>query len=280
MGGTWTLNNVVVYISYNLEKILLGRFWGADALGLYGRAHQIISVPTHTINNAVGGIVFSVLSRVQNDPARWKSYYLQGHSLVLSMTLPITIFFALFPEDIILIALGPKWIETVPIFRLMTPTVLIFGIINPLAWLLYSIGLQSRSLKLALVIAPLMTTACVVGLPYGPTGVAFAYSAAMTLWLVPHVVWCLHGTIISPWDLLVAASRPLFSSVVAASLAFGTKIYFAELHSPFLELALGGCAMFGTYAFVLLFIMGQKTFYLNLFRALAGLNPTTQSEFP
>jgi len=272
MGGTWTLNNLVMYFAFNIEKLLLGRFWGADALGLYGRANQLISFPTHTINSAIGSPAFSALSRVQNDPIRLRNYFLQGHSLVMSMTLPITIFCALFAKDIILIVLGPKWMDVLTIFRLMTPTVLIFGIINPLGWLLYSIGLQERSLKIALVIAALMIAACAVGLPYGPNGVAFAYSAAMTLWLAPHVVWCLHGTTISPRDLLVAASRPLLSSVIAAAPAFGAQVYCAELHSPLLRLALGSGVMFGVYVFVLLFIMGQKAFYLGLLKASTGLS--------
>ena len=32
-GGTLTLNGLVVYVANNLEKVLLGRFWGVDALG-------------------------------------------------------------------------------------------------------------------------------------------------------------------------------------------------------------------------------------------------------
>ncbi len=39
-GGTVTLNGLVVYVAYNLDKVLLGRYWGADALGVYGRAYQ------------------------------------------------------------------------------------------------------------------------------------------------------------------------------------------------------------------------------------------------
>jgi O-antigen/teichoic acid export membrane protein len=84
------------------------------------------------------------------------------------------------------------------IFRLLTPTILVFGIINPTGWLLHSVGLHGRSLRISLVIAPLVIAACLIGLPYGPNGIAFAFSAAMTLWLVPHVVWCLHNTMISP----------------------------------------------------------------------------------
>ena len=36
-GGTVTLNNVIVYFAYNVDKVLLGRFLGAEVLGVYGR---------------------------------------------------------------------------------------------------------------------------------------------------------------------------------------------------------------------------------------------------
>ena len=45
-GGTITLNGLVVYIASNFEKVLLGRFWGVDAIGIYGRAYQLINIPT------------------------------------------------------------------------------------------------------------------------------------------------------------------------------------------------------------------------------------------
>ena len=130
-GGTITLNGLVVYVAYNLEKVLLGRFWGPDALGIYGRAYQLINIPTDNLNSAIGGVAFSALSRLQNDPVRLKSYFLKGYSLVISLTIPITIFCALFADDIVLVILGPKWTEAAVIFRLLTPTVLIFGMINP-----------------------------------------------------------------------------------------------------------------------------------------------------
>src|SRR5262249_19380885 len=100
-GGTITLNALIVYIAYNFDKVLLGRVWGADALGIYGRAYQLINLPTGNLNAAVGGIAFSALSRLQNDPPRIRSYFLKGYSLVISITVPITMFSAFFAEDII-----------------------------------------------------------------------------------------------------------------------------------------------------------------------------------
>jgi PST family polysaccharide transporter len=278
-GGTLTLNGLVVYVAYNLEKILLGRFWGADALGLYGRAYQLVTIPTDNLNWAIGGVAFSALSRLQHDPVRLKSYFLKGYSLVVSLTIPITIFCALFSDDIVLVVLGPKWVESAIIFRLLTPTVLIFGMINPLSWLLLSSGLQGRSLAVALVIAPLVTSAYFIGLPYGPNGVALSYSTAMTLWLVPHIVWCLRGTPISPWDLFLAVRRSFVSGIVAAAVAFVVLLYVGQQGHPLVRLALGGCVMVSVYCYMLLLVMGQRAFYLDLLAVIRNPSLDRKTEY-
>lgn len=263
-GGTVTLNGLVIYIAYSFDKILLGRFWGADALGLYSRAGQLIHIPTSQLNSAIGGVAFSALSRLQNDPFQLRNYFLKGYSLVIAMTAPITLFSAAFAEDIIFVVLGPKWTEAATIFRLLAPTVLIFGIINPTAWLLWALGLHMRSLAIAFVIAPLCITAYLIGLPYGPNGVALAFSVAMTLWLAPHIIWCVKGTMISPRDFLLAMWPPIGSAAMAAALAFATQFYFSQWQSPFTRLLLGAFVMAVVYAGMLLFVMGQKSFYLGL----------------
>jgi O-antigen/teichoic acid export membrane protein len=269
-GGTMTLNSLVVYIAYNLEKVLLGRFWGAETVGIYGRAYQLINIPTDNLNTSVGEVAFSVLSRVQKDTARLRSYFLKGYSLVLALTVPVTIACALFGNDLIAVLLGPKWKEAVPIFRLLAPTILMFAMMNPFSWLLFSLGWVQRSLKIALVIAPLAITAYLIGLPYGPKGVALAYSTAMCIWLVPHIIWCIHGTNISFRDILTVVARPVVSSGVAAALAFSVQFHYGPLLSPLVRLVSGCGILFGVYAVMLLFVMGQKAFYVDLIRGLRG----------
>jgi PST family polysaccharide transporter len=267
-GSMATLNGLVVYIAYNLEKVLLGRYWGAEALGMYGRAYQLINVPTENLNSASGGIGFSALSRLQDDPIRLRKYFLKGYSLILALTLPITIACALFANEIVLIVLGPKWKDAILIFQLLSPTIMVFALINPFSWLLYSIGLVGRSVKISLVITPLVIAAYVIGLPFGLTGVASAYSAVMTLWLVPHIAWCIHGTMISQRDIFTASSQPFLSAIVAGVFAFTVQFFFGHLLSPFLRLLLGGGTLFFSYLWMLLYVMGQKTFYLDLLRGL------------
>jgi O-antigen/teichoic acid export membrane protein len=265
-GGTITLNGLVTYVAYNLEKVLLGRYWGAEVIGLYGRAYQLINIPTDNLNSAVGEVAFSALSRVQHDPSRLRNYFLKGYSLVIGMTLPLTLACALFANDLILVLLGPKWKDATILFRLLAPTILIFALINPMGWLLYALGMVGRSLKIALVIAPLVIAGYVAGLPYGPKGVALGYSAAMTLWVIPHIAWCVHGTGISVRDIWLTVSRPFLSGIVAAGFASGVQFLYSQSLSPLPRLVLGNTVLFGIYAAMLLYVMGQKAFYLDLVR--------------
>ena len=269
-GGTITLNALVVYAAYNLQKVLLGRSFGSDAVGLYGRAYELVEMPTRAINNAIGLVAFSSLARLQSEPERLRSYFLKGYSLVVSVTLPATLACAAFAEDIVLVVLGPKWTEAVTILELLVPTMLVFGIINPLSWLLMSLGLQERSLKIALVLSPLVLCSYVVGLPYGPAGVALASSIALVLWLGPHLVWSLHGTAISPRDLLAAASRPALAAVLGALAAVGVANLVPPIGSPILRLLLDSFVMLAVYAFVLLVVMRQSGFYFGVLRGLRG----------
>jgi len=269
-GGTITLNGLVVYVAYNLEKVLLGRYWGAETVGIYGRAYQLINIPTDNLNSAVGEVAFSVLARVQNDAARLRSYFLKGYSLVLALTVPITITCALFGNDLITVLLGPKWKDAVPIFRLLAPTILMFAMMNPFSWLLFAMGWVQRSLKIALVIAPLAIGAYVIGLPHGPKGVALAYSTAMTIWLIPHILWCIHGTSISPSDILNVVKRPVISASVAAAFAFAAQSEYGQMLSPLPRLVMGSGILFGVYASMLLYVMGQKAFYVELVRGLVA----------
>jgi O-antigen/teichoic acid export membrane protein len=267
-GGTVTVMSVLVYAAYNLDKILLGRFWGAAALGVYGRSYQIISIPTENLNGTFSEIAFATLSRLQDNPARLRSYFLKGYSLVIALTVPMTIAIALFPQDLITVVLGAKWNEAAPILRLLAPTILIFAFINPLGCLLYAIGAVGRCLKVSLVLTPLVTIAYLIGLPYGPKGVAIAFSTVMTFWAGPHIAWGINGTVVSFRDILATIGPPLLSGIVGGAAAFAVEISWGSTLSPILRLFIGSTVLLSVYILMLLYVMGQKPLFVDLLQGL------------
>lgn len=267
-GSALTIISATVYIAYNLEKVLLGKFWGADAIGIYGRAYQLSNIPTETLNSSFWGLAFSGLSRVRHDPVRLKTYFLKGYSLLLGLTIPIAISAALFAPDLILVLLGPKWKESAPLLRLLTPTILVFALINPLSWLTFSLGMIGRNLKIVMVIAPVVICGYVLGLPYGPRGVAFGYSAAMALLALPITAWSVHGTVVSFRDILSAVKRPLLSGIAAAAIALSLQALVGETLPALGRVMIGVVVLFACYVWILLIVMGQKPIYMDLIRGL------------
>lgn len=275
-GGTLTVNGLVVYLASNFEKVLLGRYWGADAIGIYGRAYQLVNIPTSNLNTAAGEVTFAALSRVQDDPGRLRRYFLNAYSLVLAMTVPLTILCALFPSDVILVLLGPKWKAAIPIFRLLAPTILVFAVANPLGWLLPAVGLVTRSLKMSMTIAPIMIVSYLIALPYGPQGVAFAYSAVMVLWLVPLIAWAVHRTPVSFGDILLTASKPAACGILAGAFAFAVRLTCGHLLPPLPRLVLESSVLLTVFSVMLLFVAGQKSLYLDLLRGLKRSRPVDE----
>ena len=275
-GGTLTVNGVVLYVASNAEKVLLGRYWGADAIGIYGRAFQLIRIPTDTLTGAVGEVAFSALSRLQDDAKRLRSYFLKGYSLVLALTLPATVACAVLAPDMIGFLLGPKWKEAASIFRLLTPTILVFAIANPLSWLVIALGMVARSAKMTLTIAPLMILCYFLGLPYGPKGVAFAYSIIMLLWLVPVSLWSVHGTAVSFRDVVTTATHPLIASLGAGVAAYLACAAYGHPQQHLMRLILGINVLLSVYTLTILYVFNQKSYYFDLFRKLTHRAPVEE----
>jgi PST family polysaccharide transporter len=263
-GGLITFNILVVYVAYNVDKVLIGWFWGPEALGIYGRAYQLAMIPSENINAAIGGVAFAALSRLQDDPIRFKTFFLNGYALVSSIAFPITILSALYASDIVDIVLGAQWSGTADILRLLTPAILVLGIINPLGWLMFSAGLVGRSTRTSLVIAPLVVTAYAIGISFGPSGVALAFSIAMTFWFVPHAMWCVRNTTITLNDLVQVAIRPFIAAAGAGILAYGSQLYWLGPFSPFVRLLIGAGVMVTAYVGLLIVMPGQKQLYGKL----------------
>lgn len=268
-GGTITLNSVIVYFCYNIDKILLGRFWGADVLGLYGRAYTLINLPTQTLNSTMSIVALPALARLQNEPKRLKNYFLKGYGLFLSLAIPIAIACAAFAEDIIHVFLGAKWDATVPIFRLLTPMTFAFALFNPFGWFLMATGRATRSLHIAFMIVPVVIAGYLAGLSHGAVGVAAGFSTATLLLIPPILFWATRGTLISVTEILVIASRPLLAGLVGTGAALAASAGLAHfLAGPVPRLFVASSVLFGVYGIILLFVLGQKTVYAAVLRDL------------
>ena len=279
-GGLATCNSFVVFMAWNAEKLLLGRFCGADALGLYGRAYQLVTLPVQQLNGAITGVAFPALSRIQLDTKRLASSFLKGYSLLISLTIPISIISALFPDEIVRVVLGAKWMEAAPILRLLAPVALVFAIANPLSWLVTSTGRMGRALSISMATIPVVIVGILLGLPQGTQGVAAGYSMALVVLLVPIAAWSKQGTGITWADLWGVSKAPCLAGVGAGAAGLLVKI-FLKGSAPLGCLTIGILVVIGVYAWTLLIVMRQKHVYMDLLSQLLPRNTQEEAQhFP
>jgi O-antigen/teichoic acid export membrane protein len=270
-GGAVSINTVLSYVAYNTDKILIGRFWGAETLGIYGRAYQLANLPTENLNSTLALVAFPALSRLQNDPARLSDYFLKGYRIFLSLNMPITVSFALFADDIIRVFLGPRWHPAAAVFRLLAPTITAFGLINPFFWLLLATGQVRRSLKMGFVFTPLIVLGYALGLSRGPRGVAAGFSITLLLLVVPLLFWAQYGqdhTLVNWRGILKSTMPSVFAAVAATLVALIAGPIFAQIASPFLRLIAEATFFLASYLLFLLFVMRQRPLFQSVIREL------------
>src|SRR5260370_2281412 len=88
----------------------------------------------------------------------------------------------------------------------------------------------------------------------------------MTVCASPLSAAAVRGTVISVRDILITVSRPFLSGIVAAALALALQFSYGPFLSPLPRLVLGVVIVLAGYLGMLLYVMGQKLFYLHLLR--------------
>jgi O-antigen/teichoic acid export membrane protein len=277
-GGLATCNSFVIFLAWNAEKILLGRFCGADALGLYGRAYQLVTQPVQQFETALASVAFPALSRIQHDAERLAKSFLRAYNLHLSLTIPITIVCAVFAEEIVGVILGTKWMAAAPIFRLLAPVAVVFAIANPLSWLVSSTGRMGRALVISATMTPLVILGIVLGLGSGPQGVAVGYSSSMALILIPIAAWSKLGTAVTWADLWRATKAPFLSGLLAGVAGILAKLALSGRLPLIPHLLIGVGVVLGIYGWTLLIVMNQKHIYIELLSHLLPGLETSQEK--
>jgi len=108
-GGGFTAARLGNYLAGQGDSLVVGRWLGADALGLYGRAYQLMTAPATLLGQAVDRALFPAMARVQHDSARLVLAYRRGVALLALVMLPVSIPLCVFAREVTLALLGPSW---------------------------------------------------------------------------------------------------------------------------------------------------------------------------
>lgn len=228
-GGHLTGFRFVNYFARHADDILIGRYLGAGPLGLYDKAYKLLLAPLRLIRNPISSVVLPALSRLQNNPQRYRAYTRQALAIITFLSMPVITFCFAEAQSIILLVLGPQWIESAAIFRILAVAAMIQSFNMVTGWSYMSLGQTDRWLRWGLFYAAVIVTSFIVGLNWGVLGVAIAYTVANYILLIPSFAYCFKSSHLEISQVFSAVWKPAASAMMASailllcSFTFGIK---------------------------------------------------------
>lgn len=118
-GAGQSAGRLAIILANQVDNLVVGRWLGAAALGVYSRAYQLMSVPTGLLGDVLDKVLFPTMARVQDDPRRLGAAYLRATAFLVLVTLPVGVVAALLAPDLVEVAFGKRWMALVPPFQVL-----------------------------------------------------------------------------------------------------------------------------------------------------------------
>lgn len=175
------------YWSRNFDQLLIGRFVGSSALGIYSRAYTLMLLPLQ-VSRVVGNVMFPALSSIQDDRPRVKRAYLKATAIISLITFPMMVGLFAVADNFVIALLGTEWAEAIPIIQLYCWVGLIQSIVTTSGLIYTSQGRVRLYFWMGVVGAGANVAAFLVGIHWGIAGVAWAYTIRNIVTMIPFVV--------------------------------------------------------------------------------------------
>lgn len=170
-GSKLLIAGVLATIVNNLYALLIGRYFGAKDVGYYMQGQKISSILAGTVNSALQGVTFPVMTSVQHDRARLLDIYKRVVEMTAFVVFPVMIGFTFIAEPFVHLFLTEKWLPAVPIIQWLCLAAMLVPLNALHLNILNVIGRSDLFLKTDIIKLPINLVALYIALPYGIEGV-------------------------------------------------------------------------------------------------------------
>ena len=208
------------YLSSHLDEIAIGRRFGSRNMGAYQLSYNTSALPATYLGELVSGVLFPVFARLQSTPGALREAYLKTVRHLANICLPVSAALLLFAAELVRLVYGSRWEEAIPILKAF----FVYGAIRPVASVTVQVfratGQTQWVFRLAVVNLAVVSSAVVLGLPYGPIWVAAIISSLSA----PVVLYAFHlaaGVLDTKTSAIVRACAPAALAAAVALMVIG-----------------------------------------------------------
>lgn len=119
-----TLARMSNYVARNGDYLVIGLLAAPSVVGIYSRSYAMMQIFISSVVDAIEKVSFPAIAKVRNQPEIQSQVLTFSWRTTALVYLPLGCFCCLFAEEIILLSLGQKWRETIPVFQIFAATMI------------------------------------------------------------------------------------------------------------------------------------------------------------
>ena len=132
--------SLVGRLSQNLDVMIIGRLLGASSLGIYSFSFRIASMIPDQLNGILTKVLFPAYSEIQDNVEKIRESYLHITKQLSIVSMPLMSGLIILAPEFVRGVLTEKWLETIPVIRLLA----IFGLMNAIGGGLWGTVLKAQ----------------------------------------------------------------------------------------------------------------------------------------
>ena len=101
------------------DQLIVGKLTDQVVLGIYAMAKQLACLPGSKISTVVNSLASPIMAELQTDVDAMRAAFYRAVRLTAAITLPTSAGMALVANEMVAALLGPKWLPSAPLLRLL-----------------------------------------------------------------------------------------------------------------------------------------------------------------
>lgn len=171
-GGNITVSNVAMYLNTVVDNVVIGYWLGTVALGFYDRAWKLVVMPLTQLMAPINRVAIPALTRVVEDPERYRRAFSQMLPLLLIVSLPGLAIAIVAAQPLIEFLFGRKWLDVAPVFSWLCAGSLLTPVNTATFWIFISQGRARDQMIYGTAAAAINMVSYIIGVQWGLIGVA------------------------------------------------------------------------------------------------------------
>lgn len=255
---------VFTVIGKNVDKVVVGYAFGANELGYYTMAVNLMLLPAIQVLTPVGGALIPYFANIYGKKGYFDSVLAASLRLGFAV-LPLMMTAAIYSHEIITLVLGDKWAPTGKIFSILAFVSLIYVYESVLTWSVIGAGKPKVLAKWVFLSTGSIAIAVFIGAQYNTLTIAYALlisSVVVHFLYAFYVTKHLDASVISYFNYLLRVV--VFAALFGGS-QYGTKLLLDDYELEKIVSLLLGLFLCLIYALLFIALVYGKKQLVELF---------------